>query len=263
MKIVFRCVTLFVVLFLSGRCAYCQHTAAAYRLIAHRGGVVDSVRQENSLEALQEAVNRGYYMIEVDLRMTSDSLLVTHHDESLKRTFGVDKPVSGLTWKEISALRGPTGYRVLLFEEVLKNAQGHLQIMIDFKIRGNHPAVFDHVIGLLKKYDLYKDALMIGTDESTPFFTGKVKQSCTRRQLEDNMQKPGYSSGNYYLFSGDISAADAAWAKRHNILAVGVVNAWAFKEQEGLKPARQQAKRLLEAGVTWFQIDSVFEPFFK
>ena len=238
---------------------YSQH----YQLIAHRGGVVDSLRPENSQEALQEAIRRGYDMIETDVRMTKDSFLVTHHDASLKRTFGIDKPLSAFTWKELRALKGANGYRILSFEQVLQQAKGHLQIMIDLKISGYHPEVFHQLINLLKKYDLYKEALMIGTDESTDFFTGKIKLSCTRRQLEANMQQPNYSPANYYLFSGDISAADATWAKEHHILAIGVVNAWAFEKAGGMKQAEEQAQRLKDAGLTWFQMDSMFESFFK
>lgn len=251
-------VTFFFALFLLSFSVYCQ----GYKLIAHRGGVVDSLRQENSLEALQEAIKRGYYMIEIDVRMTRDSILVTHHDKNLKRTFGIDKPLSELTWNELNALKSGNGYRILSFEEVLKQAKGHLQIMIDLKIPGNNPPIFNKLISLLKKYDLYEQALMIGTEESTSFFTGKIKLSCTRKQLESNMKQADYNPANYYLFSGEISSADATWAKDHNILAVGVINAWAFSKGDDMKLAGEQAQRLIDAGLTWFQIDSVFEVFF-
>jgi len=37
-------------------------------IIAHRGGVVDAERSENSLKALQEAILRGYTHVENDAR---------------------------------------------------------------------------------------------------------------------------------------------------------------------------------------------------
>lgn len=259
----FKRILFLLILLLPAFAGFCQRNTEAYRLIAHRGGVVDSLRQENSLEALQEAIRRGYYMIEIDLRMTKDSILVTHHDGNLKRTFGIDKPLPAFTWNELRALKSSTGYHILSFEEVLQHARGHLQIMIDLKIPGNHPHIFNKMITLLKKYDCYDQAMMIGTDESTSFFTGRIKLSCTRKQLESNMKQAGYNPASYYLFSGDISAADAAWAKQHHILAVGVINAWAFSKADGMKPAAEQAKRLQDAGLAWFQIDSIFEPFFQ
>lgn len=259
----FRKILLLAALLLPVVPAYSQAGKQRYQLIAHRGGVTDSIRQENSLTALEEAANRGYYMIEVDLRMSSDSVLVTHHDDNLKRSFGIDRSLSALTWQELNQLKNRQGYRILSFEEVLQHAQGQLQIMIDLKIRGNHPVIFNQVIALLKKYRLYEHALMIGTDEATPFFTGKIKLSCTRKQLEENIKKPGYSPSHYYLFSGDITPEDAAWAKKHGILAVGVLNAWALKGTDSMHQAQLQAQRLIKAGLTCFQVDSIFEQFFQ
>ena len=45
-------------------------------LIAHAGGEIDGYVYTNSLEALQQASERGYKYIEVDFQMTSDSMLV-------------------------------------------------------------------------------------------------------------------------------------------------------------------------------------------
>src|SRR5690606_24765534 len=63
----------------------------SYHLIAHRGGIVDSLTAENSLPALKKASKDGYWMVEVDLRLTRDSVLIIHHDPNFKRYFGVDK----------------------------------------------------------------------------------------------------------------------------------------------------------------------------
>ena len=38
--------------------------------IAHRGGVVDEQRSENSIKALNEAIQRGYTHVEIDARIT-------------------------------------------------------------------------------------------------------------------------------------------------------------------------------------------------
>ena len=88
--------------------SFCQpsstKTPANYYLIAHRGGVVDSTKAENSLPALKAAIKRGYKMVEIDLRLTKDSVLIIHHDMNFKRYFGVDKPVSETTWEEIGKL---------------------------------------------------------------------------------------------------------------------------------------------------------------
>src|ERR1044072_5831991 len=100
-------------------CLLCLHTFGQtslpskefgrYYLIAHRGGVVDSTNSENSLSALQDAVERGYWMVESDMRVTKDSVLIILHDNNLKRFYGVDKPVSAMTWDKISKLHNAQG----------------------------------------------------------------------------------------------------------------------------------------------------------
>jgi len=236
----------------------------SYYLIAHRGGVVDSNRAENSLPAIEAAVERGYKMVEIDLRLTKDSVLIIHHDKNFKRYFGLDKEVSEMNWEDIRKLKSNTGSRVLKFEEALQYCSGKIEVMIDNKIKGNDTALFGSVIALLKKYKLDKAALMIGTDESTEFFTGKIKLSCTRKQLEENMQKPGYNPLHYYLFGNELTRDDAEWARRNSILAVGVVNAWRYMRLANpAAEAEKDAQRLKNAGLTHFQIDSEFEQFFR
>ncbi len=235
-----------------------------YFLIAHRGGVVDSVKAENSLPALQAAFERGYKMAEVDMRLTKDAVLIIHHDDNFKRYFGVDRKVSEMTWKEISSLKSDKGgSAVLQLEDALKYCKGKLQVMIDNKIPGNDTLLFGKVVLLLKKYGLDKETLMIGTDESTGFFTGKIKLSCTRKQLEDNMQKPGYSPDHYYLFGNDLNKEDVLWAKQNGILAVGVVNAWRYRNSNNaMEEAQQHIQQLKSTGLSHFQIDSQFDRFF-
>lgn len=247
--------------------AVCQSESSRinpdYKLIAHRGGVVDSLNAENSLSALREAVKRGYYMAEIDLRLTRDSVFVTNHDSNLLRYFGVDASISSMTWNVLKNLEGKKGNKILKLEEVLKYSSGKIQIMLDNKISGNDTILFARVIDMLKKYNLYENALMIGTDESTEFFTGKIKLSCTRKQLEENMLKPGFKAENYYLFSNNISQQDAEWARQKKILTVGVINSWDLKSADPQKLAAERAEQIKSAGINYIQIDSDFEKYFR
>lgn len=242
--------------------------AQKYYLIAHRGGIINEANTENSRPAIEAAIRKGYYAVEVDLRLTKDSVLIIQHDPTFKKYYGIDKPVSSMTWNEISELQSSRGNsKVLRFEDVLKICEGRIQIMIDNKIRGTDTALFTRLVELLKKYDLLNHALMIGTSASTPFFTGKIKLSCTRKQLEDNMKKPGYSSSNYYLFGTpeDLSANDIKWAKENNLQVVAVINSFRYRDvSHPFKTANEDIQRMKDEGVVYFQIDSEFDdPFFQ
>jgi glycerophosphoryl diester phosphodiesterase len=76
-----------------------------------------------------------------------------------------------------------SGYHLIAHRGGIVGGKGKIGIMIDNKISGKDTVLFTKVIDLLKQYDLFRSALMIGTDESTDFFTGKIKLSCTRKQI--------------------------------------------------------------------------------
>jgi glycerophosphoryl diester phosphodiesterase len=115
---------------------------------------------------------------------------------------------------------------------------------------------------LLQRYDLQDQALMIGTDSSTDYFTGKVRLSCTRKQLEQNMLKPGYDPRQYYLFGGveDMTEADVHWADQQGIMVVAAVNLFKYRGQpDYLEEAAEDIAILKARGVKKFQIDSNFD----
>jgi len=234
-----------------------------YTLIAHRGGVVGEEAPENSMAALQRAIDRGYYMVEVDMRLTKDSVLITQHDSHFRKYFDTDRLVSDMTWEEIQRLSHPSGYRVLLLEEVLAHCRGKIQVMLDNKIAGMDERLFTKVVELIKNYNLDQEALMIGSSASTEFFTGKIRLSCTRSQLEANQKRADYSPDHYYLFARDISKEDVAWAQDGGIMTVAAINSFTFPQEAIMESARQKTQELKENGVIRFQIDGIFEDFFR
>jgi glycerophosphoryl diester phosphodiesterase len=237
-------------------------------LIAHRGGVVDSSYTENGITALSKAATTGYKMIETDVRVTKDGILVVNHDADLKRYYGLDKKVADLEWQEIRKLKSTLdGNTPIRLEDVLRFCHEHaMGVMLDNKIAGLDTTLFNRMIGLLDQYDLLDTALMIGTEESTDFFTGKIKLSCSRRQLEENMQKPGYNASHYFLFErpAKLSKEDLEWASNHHLTVVAAINKYHYRQSaDMLKDAAIDCRRMLDFGVQNFQIDSEFQSFLK
>lgn len=70
-------------------------------LIASNGGDVNFF-PENSIPALKKASEDGADIIKIDIKETKDGVLVLSGDLNLKRTCGVDKNISDLTYKELS-----------------------------------------------------------------------------------------------------------------------------------------------------------------
>ena len=107
---------------------------------AHRGlHNAEKNIPENSLSAFRVAVEQGYGA-ELDVHLTKDGRLVVMHDESLKRTAGVEKNICDCTWEELKLLRlEGTEEPIPLFEEVLALFEGRAPLVVDIiTYAGNH-----------------------------------------------------------------------------------------------------------------------------
>ena len=238
-----------------------------WKLIAHRGGIVDSTYTENGLPALKKAAAAGYTMVEIDMRRSKDGILLTNHDADFSRYYNFPGKVTETNWSEIKKLSSKVDQNVpLKLEDIFSFCQSNkLEVMLDNKIEGLDITLFNQLIALLDKYDLRKNALMIGTEESTEFFTGKVKLSCTRKQLEENKKRKDYSPDHYFLFDrpANLSREDVVWAENEKIMVVAAMNKYHYKNQADMyQQARSDCKKMQAYGVKYFQIDSEFGQFF-
>jgi glycerophosphoryl diester phosphodiesterase len=59
------------------------------KVIGHRGAM--AYAPENTLASFREARRRGATWVEIDVKLTADSVPIVLHDASLKRTTGVDR----------------------------------------------------------------------------------------------------------------------------------------------------------------------------
>ena len=57
------------------------------------------------MAAFEYAIGQGYRYLETDVQVTADGVLVAFHDFNLKRTCGIDRRISDMTWSEVSAAR--------------------------------------------------------------------------------------------------------------------------------------------------------------
>lgn len=110
--------------------------------IAHRGSSAD--RPENTLAAYKRAIEAGATAIEVDVRTSKDGVLVVMHDESLERTTDGEGAVGEKTLEELKQLdaggwfgKEYEGERIPTLEEVLKAADGKVDVLLDLKETGN------------------------------------------------------------------------------------------------------------------------------
>jgi len=83
--------------------------------ISHRGYKQNSV--ENTLQAFQEAVARGFSVLETDLRSSRDGHIVLAHDPTLERLCGDTREIATLSRSELQDISLDGGARLLFLDD--------------------------------------------------------------------------------------------------------------------------------------------------
>lgn len=72
------------------------------KIVAHRGFA--GAYPENTMIAMQSAVDRGIRYLELDVQLSKDLVPVVFHDETLERTTGGTGSVLDMEWSELSKI---------------------------------------------------------------------------------------------------------------------------------------------------------------
>lgn len=104
-------------------------------VVAHRGDWRNAC--ENSFDAIQNCIDMGVDIVEIDLKMTKDGELVLMHDKTLNRTTNGKGPVSEKTLSEVKQLvlrdgsGSKTHHKVPTLREAMLLAKGKILVNLD------------------------------------------------------------------------------------------------------------------------------------
>lgn len=95
------------------------------KIIGHRGAC--GYAPENTLESINTAADMGVEWVELDVKLTADSVPIIFHDDTLDRTTNGSGPVAARTWEDIGHLEagswfseGFAGARIPSLEEAVE-----------------------------------------------------------------------------------------------------------------------------------------------
>jgi len=135
----------------------------AQLIVAHRGA--SHAAPENTLAAFGLAWREGADAIEGDFRLTKDGRIVCIHDESTKRTAGVDLKVAESTWEQLQRLdvgawkgRRWAGERIPSLEQVLASVPKGKLAFLELK---SGPEIAEPLAKVLAESDIGKDQVVI------------------------------------------------------------------------------------------------------
>jgi glycerophosphoryl diester phosphodiesterase len=126
--------------------------------IAHRG--VRKFAPENTLPSFEKSIDMGMDYVEIDVRATSDGILVLSHDSTVDRMTNGTGKVDELTLDHIKALDASTGFdgnfhatEIPTLDETLQICRGRMGVYVDLK---NAPVPL--LVDALERFDMVQDA---------------------------------------------------------------------------------------------------------
>ena len=129
-----------------------KHPVLNVKYYAHRGFHGEEGIPENSMAAFKKAKGAGYG-IELDVQLTKDGVMVVHHDYDLKRTCGVNKKITDLTYRELCRYRlMGTRERIPRFVEVLREVDGKVPLLVELKMETCNRKLCKKVAKALDQY---------------------------------------------------------------------------------------------------------------
>ncbi|MGM0125687.1 glycerophosphoryl diester phosphodiesterase [Enterococcus sp. AZ194] len=136
-------------------------------VIGHRGSVAGV---ENTIEAIQGAIDAKAEYAEVDILLSKDGVPMVIHDDSLERLAGVNKFVHELTAEELGKLQlkqnGLTG-KISTLDDVLAFTEGKIQLAVELKLHKNESKnLVDEVAKVMATYGVLESAVFLSLDYS-------------------------------------------------------------------------------------------------
>jgi glycerophosphoryl diester phosphodiesterase len=133
---------------------------------AHRGSSLSA--PENTLSAIERAIEDGADYAEIDVQETADGVVVLLHDTDLMRVAGLGRKAQDLTLAEIRELDAGSwfhpdfaGERIPTLEEAIDVARGRINLQIELKYTDRSPALAGRVSDILREQNFASQAQIV------------------------------------------------------------------------------------------------------
>lgn len=135
-------------------------------IIAHRGA--SGYAPENTIAAMDIAINQGCDGIELDVQLTKDEVVIVHHDWTFDRTTSGSGEVKDLTYEEIKTFDAGSwfskdfkGEKVPTLEDVVRHLPKDLLLNVEIKSRSfDSRGLEKKVVEILEKNERIENTII-------------------------------------------------------------------------------------------------------
>ncbi len=137
---------------------------------AHRAGAF--LGPENTLAALEAAIDAGADYAEIDVQLTRDGEVVVMHDADLMRMAGDPRRVAETDHADLAGLVlggedsgfPPDLVRVPTLAEFLERARGRIRLQIEFKYYGWDPQLVPRTLEVIRELEMEREVVLMSLD---------------------------------------------------------------------------------------------------
>jgi glycerophosphoryl diester phosphodiesterase len=135
-------------------------------IFAHRGS--SNIAPENTLAAVDQAINDGAHWTEIDVQRTIDDKVVVVHDRDLMRIGGKPIVIANASYSELANVDIGSWFdpafadqRIPTLEKVLGHCKGRIKVNIELKYYGWDEKLAKRVIGIVEKKKMVEDVVIM------------------------------------------------------------------------------------------------------
>jgi glycerophosphoryl diester phosphodiesterase len=157
-------------------------------VIAHRGA--SNRAPENTLAAVEAAIEDGADWVEVDVQETAEGIVVIHHDADFMRAAGDGRKIWDLSFDEVTAIdigswMAPEfdAERVFTLTQLLERCKGRIPVNIELKVYGHGQRLEERVIEEVERAQMEDDVVLMSLHRPTVERLNALRPDWTVGQL--------------------------------------------------------------------------------
>lgn len=205
------------------------------QITAHRGG--SNLAPENTLAALQKAIDEGADYAEIDVAQTKDGVIVVSHDNNIKRISGQDLNIWSSNYAEIKNLDIGSWFdpqfkneRIPTLEEAIQLCQGKILLNIELKPTGHEASLVESTVKIIHQNDFSDQCVLASLDYPTLEKVESVDPSLKRAYIT------ALAIGDIQKLPVDIYSIESSFVTPEIVAAIHRENkeilAWTVDSQE-------------------------------
>jgi len=241
-----KVICLILLLLAVGFSASCRQESEHLLVVAHRGA--SSLAPENTLAAVNKALELGADGVEIDVRLTKDGEVVLIHDSSLMRTAGDPGEIWEYTLEELARFEVGSwfgeefrGEPIPTLIQVIRAVKGRILLNIEIKVSREEPALAQKVADIIRREKMRKKCLVTSFDRKTVEAIKEIDPRIRTGFIFGRNYPEDVFEGNWDLLSCNSSVVDSefvAQAREQN----KKIHVWTVDDQE-------EMRRLIGLGV--------------